>query len=199
MKKYLYLLPAIALIGCAAPPKPTFEQMSASLEANKLAAVRVYPNKSPKEVMQASHKVLYMLDPGLPMSFDMADQRLYAKRTWGLYLILASVNGVDQYNISAEPISNGTKLSLAFATDSLPFILPANTFNKNVIVGHAENPEDFKLFHDRVEYLLGIRTDWVTCAVAKAKQPDPKKDMFLCDSIGLENISPADELAKNFQ
>lgn len=199
MKKLLYYLVPLILIGCVAPPKPTFEKMSESLATNKSSATREYKGKSPKEVLEASHKALYMLDPGYDMEFDLTTDKLFAKRAWVVYLVVWSTLGLDQYNVSVEKIPNGTKSMLAFGSDSLPIIWPPNSFKKDLDVGYMENPADFKLFHDRVEYLLGMRKDWVTCDAAKAKQPDPKKEMFLCDSVGLENISPEDQLAKDFK
>lgn len=194
-RQFTSLLFAAALAGCAAKQPPTFEKMAASSEANKSASTREYKAKSTKEVLDASHKVLYMLDPG-DVLFDASGNKLYAKRAWVIYAILWSILGMDQYNVSAASTSGGVASTFAFSSESVPLIGPSWEFKRGLDVGSNENPADFKLFHDRVEYFLGIRSDWVTCDMAKANQLDKNREMFLCDSIGLENISPTDELAK---
>lgn len=200
MKKILLPLIVSAIIaGCATKVEPTYQQMSKSLDENKAVATRFYAGKSKKEVLQASHKALYMLDPGYDISFDVSGNGVYAKRMWVVYLVVWSVIGIDQYNATAEDSAGGVKLTFAFSSDSLPLVGPANSFKKNLEVGHYENAADFKLFHDRVEYFLGLRKDWVTCEVAKRSQKDLSRDMFLCDSVGLENASPEDEIVKNFK
>lgn len=192
------LLSLAFLTGCATKKEQSFSEMSGALDLNKSTSAITYKGKTPQEVLQASHKVLYMLDPGLDMAFDISDNKLYAKRAWVVYLVVWSVIGIDQYNVTVEKVQDGTKSTFAFGSDSAPIIGPANSFKKNLEVGRSENPADFKLFHDRVEYFLGLRKDWVTCEVAKKAQKDPSRDMFLCDSVGLENVLPTDDALKNF-
>jgi len=189
---------AILLTACATNQPMTFEQMNTALTENQTASTRTYPNKSPKEVLQASQKVLFMLDPTNDMKFDIAENKLYAKRAWLIYVVLMATIGIDQYNVTVNSTPKATTASIAFSSASAPLIGPPNVFLKDLQVGANDNPADFKLFHDRVEYVLGLRSKWITCDEAKASQKDPSKFMMLCDSVGLENVAPDDDAAMNF-
>jgi hypothetical protein len=190
---------AILLTACATKQPMTFEQMSNALAENQSASTRNYPGKSPKEVLQASQKVLFLLDPTYDMQFDVSDNKLYAKRAWLIYVVLMAAIGIDQYNVTVSPSPKGTNGSIAFSSASAPLVGPSNVFIKDLQVGANDNPADFILFHDRVEYILGLKNKWVTCDEAKASQKDPSKFMMLCDSVGLENVAPNDEAAKNIK
>ena len=199
MNKIVIIFLAICLVGCATQQPMTFEQMSNALKENKISATRTYQGKTPEQVMVALQKVLFLLDPNNDMKFDVSENKIYAKRSWLIYVVLMSALGLDQYNVTVEKTATGTQATLAYSSESLPLIGPPNVFKKNLEIGSTENPADFKLFHDRVEFILGIREKWTTCDVAKASQKDPSKFMFLCDSVGLENVSPNDEAANDIK
>lgn len=186
----------LGLTGCATKQPLTVEQMSNALAENQAAATRNYPGKSQKEVLQASQKVLYLLDPTPHMAFDIDNNKLYARRMSLLYLVLITSWTVDQYNVTVSESKDGTQASFAMGGAGSIYIPPPLIFDKNLVVGANENPADFKLFHDRLEYTLGLRKNWVTCAEAKAAQKDPSRSMFLCDSVGLDNYAPDDPAVK---
>jgi len=193
----LVCLIAVGTIGCATRQPLTVEQMSNSLAENQAAATRNYPGKTQKEVLQASQKVLYLLDPTPAMAFDLDDNKLYARRMSLLYLVLITSWTVDQYNVTVTKSKDGAQATLAIGGAGSIYIPPPLVFDKKLVVGANENPADFKLFHDRVEYVLGIRQNWVTCQEAKAAQKDPARGMFLCDSVGLDNYAPDDPAVKS--
>ena len=187
----LWLSLALVVIasGCAHKQPMSMEELNRALASNQTAASRFYPDKTPEQVKIASQKVLYLLDPP-DMTFDVSESKVYAKRRWLFYAVLSAALGVDQYNVSVAPKGKGTVSTFAFSEEGNVLISPPNVFKKNLEVGAHENPADFKLFHDRVEYILGMRSEWATCEAAKATT---KKPMALCDAIGLENLSPLDE------
>lgn len=183
------------LAGCAHKPPMTMDELNKAQADNQSAATRFYPDKTPEQVKTASQKVLYLLDPP-DMTFDVSETKVYAKRRWLFYAVLSAALGVDQYNVSVTSKGKGTASMFAFSEEGNLLIAPPNVFKKNLEVGAHENPADFKLFHDRVEYILGMRSEWPTCEVAKANTTKP---MALCDAIGLENLSPSDEKNRTAQ
>lgn len=180
---------ALLASGCAHKPPMTVDELNKAQADNKSAATRFYPEKTAEQVKTASQRVLYLLDPP-DMTFDVSETKVYAKRRWLFYAVLSAALGLDQYNVSISPKGKGTIATFAYSEEGNVLISPPNVFKKNLEVGAHENPADFKLFHDRVEYMLGMRADWVTCETAKATT---QKAMALCDAIGLENLSPDDE------
>lgn len=189
LTKALFCSATLILSGCVTTKPMTLDQIASTHAENKAAATRNYPGKSPKEVMQAAQKVLFLLDPP-DMKFDVDENNLYSYRMWFLYAVLITSWGIEQYNVNLAKSPNGTQASLAFGGAGSIYAPPSVTFDKNLAVSSYNNPADFKLLHDRFEYVLGMRTVWPTCQDAKAAQKDPSKDMFLCDSYGLENLSP---------
>src|SRR5690625_7499658 len=74
---------------------------------------------------------------------------------------------------------------------SIMFVTPRPvSFKSNIAISAHQNPMDFRLFHDRVEYLLGLRDDWPNCEMASKQANDDRKELFLSVRIGLENKTP---------
>lgn len=181
------------LSGCASPNKQmSLDDMDASLTRNEAAAVRLYPGKSISEVRKASRQVLYLLDPQ-DIRFDVQDDGLMATR-WSTYYAVFSVGfGRDWYSVNFTQDSAGTKARFGFTGQMNAGLIVSpipESFKPKIPISAHQNSADFKLFHDRVEYLLGLRHAWETCALAKKTQANPDKTLFLCDSLGLENHVP---------
>jgi len=189
---FLIALGSCLVASCAHKPPLTLEQLDSQMAENKKSASRIYKGKSIDQVRSASQRVLYLLDPP-DMQFDVQDNELLATRFSTFYAVFSVGYGRDWYSVTMKKTPDGveSKFGLAGQMNVGPFpsfIQPS--FRSNIPVSAHDNPADFKLFHDRVEYVLGIRPDWTTCEQAKKWSPD--KPMLLCDSIGLENLSPND-------
>lgn len=187
---WLFILSLGLLFGCAHKSSPTLEQLDAQIATNKKSATRVYKGKTVDQVRSASRKVLYLLDPP-DMQFDVPDNELLATRFSTFYAVFSVGYGRDWYSITMKQTPNGTESKFGLASQMnvgpFPSLIPVG-FKSNIPVSAHDNPADFKLLHDRVEYALGITDRWPTCEEAKKASPD--KSMLLCDSIGLENIDP---------
>ncbi|UYY88093.1 hypothetical protein [Alcaligenes sp. SMD-FA] len=193
MFKSLCSIALVALIsGCAAPPQKTLAELDASLKKNEVESSRLYNGKSVPEVRQAAQQVLYLLDPN-DMQFDVQSDSLLATR-WSTYYAVFSVGfGRDWYSVDFEETTEGTTAKIGFtgsmSSGLFAFPIPAS-FKPKIPTSAHQNPSDFILFHDRIEFLLGLRDEWETCKSAKQKLPQHGGSMFLCDSLGLENKSP---------
>lgn len=186
----LLAVASLVMIGCMHRPGLTLEQLDSQIAENKKSATRLYKGKSIDQVRTASRNVLYLLDPP-DMQFDVPDNELLATRFSTFYAVFSVGYGRDWYSVTMKKTPDGveSKFGLADQMNAGPFpsfIQPS--FRSNIPVSAHDNPADFKLFHDRVEYILGISSIWPTCEQAKKDSPD--KDIRLCDSIGLENLSP---------
>jgi hypothetical protein len=196
MKPFLLMIFVLALAGCAQQPPPTVAEMDSALLANQQQATRVYANQTPMSVRKAAYQALELLDQS-DMKFDVRTNELLATRRSLFYAILAASFGRDWYSFLTVAEGDGTKATLGFDSIFTASVIPVDipeSFKSNISVSAQQNPADYKLFHDRVEYLLGLRTDWVTCDQTKQQQPNPKREMIFCDSIGLENLAPASTL-----
>jgi hypothetical protein len=198
MKPFLLMTCLLALAGCAQQPPPTVAEMDSALLANQQQASRVYANQTPMSVRKAAYQALELLDQS-DMKFDVRTNELLATRRFLFYAIFAVTVGREWYSLSTVAEGDGTKATLgfdsAFNASVIPIDIP-ESFKSNISVSAQQNPADYKLFHDRVEYLLGLRTNWVTCEQAKQQQPNPKREMLFCDQIGLENLAPPQPLNK---
>ena len=191
-KSWLSLMATCFLFACAHKPQLTLEQLDVQIANNKKSATRLYKGKTIDQVRSASRNVLYLLDPP-DMQLDVPENELLATRFSTFYAVFSVGYGRDWYSVTMKKTPDGveSKFGLADQMNVGPFpsfIQPS--FRSNIPVSAHDNPVDFKLFHDRVEYVLGIGSVWPTCEQAKKESPD--KDIRLCDSIGLENLPPND-------
>jgi len=183
---------AVGLAGCATHPPVALENLDAALAKNEAAASHLYPGKTVSEVRKAAHQVLYLLDPK-DIVFDVQDNGLMATR-WSTYYAVFNVGfGRDWYSVDFEQTDAGVIARFGFVGEMNSGLIASPipvSFKPKIPVSAHQNAEDFDLFHNRVEYVLGLRNSWITCDAAKQLQTNPKKTLFLCDSLGLENKAP---------
>jgi hypothetical protein len=182
------------MTGCVTRPPPSIQELAESLNKSKAESSRTFPGKTEDQVRSASQNVLYLLDPA-DMKFDLIDHQVLATRA-GIIIGLGSVfNQRDWYSVSTSNTATGTRSILGLKSElNHSFIAGGQipqSFKESIPATANNNWVDYKLFHDRVEYILGMRPDWPTCDEAKNGSPD--KPMLLCDSIGLENSLPDSE------
>lgn len=192
---WLLFLALLFISGCAHQKQLTLEQLDRQMIENKKSSARIYKDKSIDQVRSASQQVLYLLDPP-DMQFDVQDNELLATRFSTFYAVFSVGYGRDWYSVTMKqlPVGVESKFGLTGQMNAGPFptSMPVS-FKSNIPISAHDNPIDFKLFHDRVEYILGIRNSWTTCEEAKKMESQNSKDMALCDLIGLENTSPNSE------
>lgn len=198
--KTALVLGAVLLVGCAKNTHMTLQGLDASLVNNEEASVRMYPGKSIADVRQAAHKVLYLLDPD-DIVFDAQSDALLATRWSTFFAVFSATFGRDWYSVDLEQTDKGTIARFGFTGEQQTGIWISQipiSFKPKISISAYQNPADFQLFHDRVEYFLGLRDEWKTCSIAKSNQTNPENSLFLCDTLGLENKPPQEaEKLKN--
>lgn len=197
--KYLMVCALVTLFlmlsGCANKPQKTIAELNASQELNKKSSTRTYANQSTEAIKKAAHNVLYLLDPE-DISFDVQNNKLLSSRTSMFYGVLSITRGQDWYEVAVTEKDQQAVVSFALTGEYISGIvgpLPKQ-FKTNIPIGAHDNPEDFNLFFDQLEYFLGIKKEWTTCEMAKARQVNKGQFLRLCDSLGLENYSPTDTI-----
>lgn len=193
MFRYVILVTVVLLTACAAPPKQSVEDLTARFKENQQAATRLYPAKSPEQVTEAIQQVLLLLDPQ-DMKISITEKGVLANRFSTFYAVFAVGFGMDYYSILLEQVPEGTTAKLSYEgvmNSGMITTPPPAIFKQDIPISSDQDPSDFKIFHDRVEYVLGLREQWVTCdaaaAVSSTKTPPP----FFCDRLGLVNEAPA--------
>ena len=171
--------------GCA-PKQKSLAELDAVLKSNERASVREYVGKTPEEVRAAAQRVLYLLDPS-DMKFDVQSDKLLATR-WGFYYNIFSVMTVrDWYEVDMRQAGSNTVVKFTYENGPLEFMGSVQvSFKSNIPVSARNIQADFELFHDRVEYVLGIRKSWPTCKDALAKN----EGSYLCNSLGVDDKKP---------
>lgn len=194
MNKLFMILISILVVSCSTRQDFATQNLNGSLKMNNELATKEYKQKTIEQVKEASQKVLFLLDPS-DMKFNSTDEELLATRMNTFFAVLLNGWGRDWYSVSFEETQNGTKATFGFegAMSSGMFANPILlSWKSSIPVSSLNNPNDFILFHNRVEYMLGMNSEWATCKEFKASLPESeqKKYLFLCDQVGIEDKKP---------
>jgi len=183
---------SVFLLGCASQSQNlSISELNLRQANNEKESVRFYKNKSVLEIQGASQKQLFLLDPD-DMKFDVEKNALLATRFSTFYAVFSFGFGRDWYSVNITPEKDGALVKFGLYGEmltGLPSPIP-ESFKSNIPISAANNPNDFKIFHDRLEYLLGITSSWPECNDYKSKQLNKDQKMLMCDQIGLENNHP---------
>lgn len=193
IKSMLALLCAVFVIaGCATqhPPMTREEWLNTT--------TRYYEGKTKDEVLNAAEK-LFTLSDGDDYKFQHTDDALYASRQWTVYLVLAAASGTDNWVVTAKETDKGVKTTVRVATQESAFA-PMPTTGGDASVGTipvAGTPVQgttlYELFWARMDYLLGLRPDWMTCEESNARRQNGDTwglSHQLCNSFNVKDQAP---------
>jgi hypothetical protein len=185
--------------GCGIVPKKVTPEQTA-------ASTRFYPGKTAAELKVASEKTLTLLVPDR-MKLDVQDNDVrarynysYAQTRIGYVGNTTSFFtdhgiGVTWYEVVFTEEAGGTRARLSYLNRgdlTKNVISPEitalhNSFRSDIPMTGRTSVEDFTLFHDRVEYLVGLRSAWAPCPTTKVTE---RTFMEFCDRTGLKNDAP---------
>ncbi|MCX5592850.1 hypothetical protein [Alcaligenes endophyticus] len=182
----------LALSGCAAPPP----KMS---RAEYLDAVqRSYEGKSSEDVFAAAEKVLTLMD-GDDFTFHHSADSVTGMRSWLVFALLIVVDGVDTWTIKAVDTPTGTNATVSVATSTASAIAAptggagVSSSDSGATPGQVSGTALYDLFWARMDYMLGTRSDWMTCDQAKTKLAAGETTgnlLQICDGITIKDESP---------
>lgn len=163
---------ALALAGiasaCVSPKAVSLADLEASRARNLAAATKTYEGRSIEDVRTAAFEVIKLLNPN-EMRFDVRSDRLLASQTYLLNLILSGSSGQRWYEVVFSQDATGARVQLGLdqEMEQTAIIVPTKkqSFRQDIAVG---SNEDFlpnsTLFFERLDYMLGVRTQWPTCS-----------------------------------
>lgn len=186
---------AAVLSGCAAQHLPmTREEYLAT-------TTRFYPGKTKEDIFKAAEK-LFTLSDGKDYSFTHTEASLEAARKWSIYLVLTASFGQDNWRVTAKDTEQGVKASVQASTQfqALQPMMVANGMNSDAYVTTgplAGSPVKgnalYNLFWARMNYLLGERSDWMTCEQSDRNVKEGKEwgsNEALCNSFNVDDNDP---------
>lgn len=170
---------SLELGSSAFAKQPTLEQIDQWRARDLEAATRFFPGKSAQEVRKAAYEVLRLVDPS-DMRFDPRPDRLLASRSFAFTFLLSSAIGRDYYEVKYKEESEGTVVSLATELRSSIGLFPTAgnqpAFLSDISIVGSEMPwRAPTIFFERLEYFLGLRPTWTTCAELKARSKAKKE------------------------
>jgi hypothetical protein len=114
------------------------------------------------------------------MRFDPRPDRLLASRSFAFTFLLSTANGRDYYEVKYKEENGGTIVSLATelrsSTGLFPTVGNQPAFLSEISIVGSEVPwRAPTIFFERLEYFLGLRSTWTTCAELKSRSKVKKE------------------------
>lgn len=164
MKRTISTIAVIAtLSGCASAPKGP--QSRAEWEAQH---VRTYEGKTATEIQDAAEKLLKLSDKDFTFSYP--DGRLVAQRNWSIFMLIGAAGGTDYWTIETAESESGTKATVQITRNQSAMAVGAVAGGPGYVPVTSSTPGQpvvqpapYELFWKRMDYLLGISQEWVTC------------------------------------
>lgn len=164
----LFAVFAAVLTGCVSAPKgPATRQEWEAIHQREFAG------KNPREVQDAAEKVLRLVDHDF--TFQYPEGQLVGRRPWMIYLAIAISSGTDYWTISTQETEAGTRAVVQATRDSSTIAPSPVVGGPGAAVMSTATPgqpvvvkEPYDLFWSRMEYMLGLRSEWDDCGTARA-------------------------------
>lgn len=159
-------------------------------------AQRSYQNKTPEQVIKAAEIVLRQADPP-DFTFFHTPSGFTAYRKWFETLLVASASGTDiwDFRASYEPAKKTTIATVAIGgvASAVSHIAPNGSNGWGPSAPNPEmKPAVYSIFWARVEYVLGLRDEWISCAKA-AVDPEysriPGDRLKLCSTFNMDGLT----------
>jgi hypothetical protein len=173
------------LAGCAQPER-TINHADWLKEAT-----RSWNGETKARVIAAAEAVVKHSDPS-DIKVEYSRSGFSARRKFFIYAVVAAANGEDRWTFSAHENTRGASAAVRIIQRGTTVAGQASQrFRDNqTMVG------SLRLFYARVDYLLGKRSDWITCneAVAKLSLPSEAPGLQSLCSIthqGADSPPPA--------
>lgn len=125
--------------------------------------VRTYSGESRERVVEAARTVLQVSDP---TDFEFRDTLtgFTGLRRYVIYAVLAASNGREKWEFQTEPDGKAVKAAITVSEAGVA----TGGYSTTPYEGQMASVPLYRLFWDRVDYMLGKRPDWVSCEQADA-------------------------------
>lgn len=176
--------------GCATTPKKATPEQSE-------ASSRFYPGKTSAELKEAAAKALTALSPK-QMGVEVVENEVRARYSYGYTarrigyvgnttsFSNVRADGATWYTVTFQEQAGGTLARFTYL-NAEPAGMFHPGFKSNLPVRAEDSIEGFKLFHDRLEYLVGIRAEWAPCPTSPVEE---REFIEICDRGYLQKSAP---------
>lgn len=157
MRAWVIAASGLLISGCSAPH-------SIIDRSDYLAeATRTYDRVSREQVIAAAERVLKVTDPQ-DWEFRHSGDGFTGLRRYFVYAVILTRQGREKWEFSTEKDGSGVKASIGISQGGLQ------------TAGYSAIPYEeqmgsiplYRLFWARLDYMLGKRSDWVSCESAEA-------------------------------
>lgn len=190
--RLVIFIAALLLTGCAIAPK------ALSRDEWLANTNRVFEGVTSEQALKAVDRLLRLAD-GDDFEIQHHDSGLTAKRLWIAYAVIVAVRGVDLWSVKAQPTASGVRVSIAVRTHSgAVHVQPYGSGNYGVgstgpTGGQTNGTALYDVFWARMEYLLGKRSQWMTCVEADDRVRNKivwGSNEALCNSFNMQDEHP---------
>ncbi len=159
MKYAWFLVPAL-LAGCGTPTPLWTAQYS------NTTTTRVYADVPPAKLLAAAEQVVSLTAPPRDVEIRATPTGAVADRYYVGMIGINSITADYTFNLTVAPAGSGSTLKLDIE-QHIDGYTPGNDAMQP-LPGPAQIQvaDPYTLFFARVDYILGKRKDWVTCAAA---------------------------------
>jgi hypothetical protein len=171
-----YILFCIFISSCAHIEKQPREEWIS-------AQTKTYNDITTATILEASERIFILSDES-DFSFSYKPKELIALRNWSFYAILSFVTGTDVWRVQTQESNGKTVVTIELEINSNHF---GGYSNKS---GPAHTAT-YKTFWARLDYLLGLREDWMTCEQYEEMDPFSNQGLLygLCGKFA-DNKTP---------
>lgn len=145
---------ALLLAGCGAAAHQVRDRDDFLAEAS-----RVYPGENRERVLKAAETVLKISDP-TDFEFRYTLTGFTGLRRYVIYAVITAAVGREKWEFMTEPDGAGLRASVSVSEEGST---SGAYGSRNPYEGRMASVPLYRLFWNRVEYMLGRRPDWVTC------------------------------------
>ena len=196
----LAVLAAVCLAGCAG------QHRQLSREEWLSTTARIYSDVDKETVVGAAERLLRLAD-GQDFKIQHTEDGLLASRNWMSYVVIAAATGTDYWRLTVTPLPEGTKATIQVSMQGSA-ITPMMTAGPGAGTGWTatsgpmtgaviDGPLLYDIFWARMDYLLGKKTAWMTCADADALRAAGTSwgnDDPLCNSFNMTDAHPDEKI-----
>ncbi|MBI1218035.1 MAG: hypothetical protein GC186_05750 [Rhodobacteraceae bacterium] len=163
MKRAWILLP-LALAACdGSIPLWSKDYRTAATTRSYAAA--------PAQVLEAARTVVRLAGEPRDVQITNTASGIDAHRYFVGFVGMASITDDYRFSVTATPDGKGTAVSLSISAERMNMNSDEADIGVSPLLDGAQVQvaDPYKLFFARMDYLLGKRPDWVSCAAAPAK------------------------------
>jgi hypothetical protein len=179
---------ALALAGCGAPAHQVRDRDDYLAEAT-----RVFPGESRERILKAAEAVLRQSDPP-DFEFRYTLTGFTGLRRYMIYAVITTAVGREKWEFLTEPDPAGVRASVSISEEGTT---SGSYGSQNRYEGAMASVPLYRLFWNRVDFMLSRRPDWISCAEATAELEASQTNALalggLCGPTSDGRNSPAPE------